>query len=120
MDMYARDILREVAFATRMLSKYTPEAAETFNKFMEATLETGTLPLKIKELILVGIGVAIRCEPCVILHIRKALEAGASPQEIAEAIALAALMGGGPVVASSAKAFRALEELTERRKRFSH
>lgn len=114
--MYVREVLREVAFASRMLDKYIPEAAETFNRFVEATLETGTLPSKVKELILIGIGVAIRCEPCAIFHIRKALEAGATAQEIAEAIALAVLMGGAPVVASSAKAFRALEELVGCRK----
>ena len=37
--MYAREVLREIAFATRMLGKYTPEIAETFSKFMEAALE---------------------------------------------------------------------------------
>lgn len=118
--MYTREVLREIAFATRMLGKYTPEIAETFSKFMEAALESGTLPLKVKELILVGISVAIRCEPCIVLHVRKALEAGATPQEIAEAIALTALMGGGPVVTYSAKAFRALEELAELKKKFEH
>ncbi len=114
MTSYTNAVLSEVAYAFRKLSQYTPDAAIAFQKLLEATLEKGALPLKVKELVLVGIGIALRCEPCVVHHVKKALEAGATPQEIAEVIALAVLMGGGPVAASSAKAFKALEELIKR------
>jgi len=114
MPSYTTSILGEIAFAFRKMSEYTPDAAQAFQKFLEATLEKGTLPLKVKELVLVGIGIALRCEPCTVLHVKKALEAGATPQEIAEVIALAVLMGGGPVATTSAKAFKALEELARK------
>ncbi len=111
---YVREILREVSYAFKSLDKHTPEVAEAFKSLLEATLTEGKLTLREKELVLVGISVALRCEPCTVMHIKKALEAGAKPEEIAEVIALTVLMGGGPVVTSSAKAFKALEELTKK------
>ncbi len=116
MAKYSTELLREVSYAFQKFKEFTPEVAEKFQGFLEATLKTGRLTLREKELVLVGIAVAIRCEPCIALHIKKALDAGVKPEEIAEVISLAVLMGGGPVATSSAKAFKILEELTEKKK----
>ncbi len=114
MTSYTTEVLRDVAYALRKFQEFRPEAAEKFQAFLEASLKTGVLDLKTKELIVVGIAVALRCEPCIVLHIKKALEAGVKPEEIADAISLAVLMGGGPVATTSAKAFKALEELVKK------
>ncbi|HDM24253.1 carboxymuconolactone decarboxylase family protein [archaeon] len=111
---YVREILREVSYAFRSLNRHTPEVAKAFKDLLEAALTKGKLTLREKELVLVGVSVALRCEPCTVLHIKKALEAGADPEEIAEAIAVTVLMGGGPVITTSAKAFKALEELSRK------
>ena len=60
---------------------------------------TGTVPVKIKELISVGIAAYSRCEYCIVYHVYKALEAGANRQEIMEASMVAVAMGGGPSMA---------------------
>ncbi len=114
MASYTTEVLRDVAYAFRKYKEYKPEAGEKFQEFLDASLKTGVLDLKTKELIVVGIAVALRCEPCIVLHIKKALEAGAKPEEIADAIGLAILMGGGPVATTSGKAFKALEELAKK------
>lgn len=111
MTSYTTGVLRDIAYALRKYREFRPEAAEKFQELLDASLKTGVLDLKTKELVVVGIAVALRCEPCIVLHIKKALEAGAKPEEIADAISLAILMGGGPVATSSSKAFKALEEL---------
>ena len=59
----------------------------------------GALDPKTKELILVGISVAIRCEYCLWNHVPMAAKLGASPQEILEATGAAILMPGGPGLA---------------------
>ncbi len=42
---------------------------------------------------------ATHCEPCILVHMEKALAAGASRAEILEACAVAIAMGGGPTMA---------------------
>ncbi|MBI5575280.1 MAG: carboxymuconolactone decarboxylase family protein [Deltaproteobacteria bacterium] len=41
---------------------------------------------KIKELVAVGASITANCQPCLQYHSAKALEFGADPQEVAEAI----------------------------------
>lgn len=53
---------------------------------------------KAKELMALSIAVCVRCDGCIAYHVHDALEAGASRDEIAEAIGVAVLMGGGPSV----------------------
>ncbi len=117
MPSYTNEVLREIAYAFRKYREYRPEAGEKFQEFLEASLKSSVLDSKTKELILVGIAVALRCEPCIVLHIKKALEVGAKPEEIADSISLAILMGGGPVATSSGKAFKALEELVKKKEK---
>jgi len=59
------------------------------------------LDVKIKELISVAIGVFSRCEYCIAFHVYKALEEGATRDEIMEAAMVAVAFGGGPTMAYS-------------------
>lgn len=56
----------------------------------------GALPRKIKELIMVGITCALNRPRGVKLHSERALVLGASPQEVLEAMEVAAIPGGLP------------------------
>jgi 4-carboxymuconolactone decarboxylase len=56
----------------------------------------GALPRKTKELIMVGITCALNRPRGVRLHIERALNLGASPKEVLEAVEVAAIPGGMP------------------------
>ncbi|MEJ5186439.1 MAG: carboxymuconolactone decarboxylase family protein, partial [Candidatus Geothermincolales bacterium] len=75
---------------------------KAFRDLHDAVLAEGALDTKTKRLILVGISVALRCEPCIRVHVRGALEAGASRREILEAASCGVLMAGGPGAAYAA------------------
>jgi AhpD family alkylhydroperoxidase len=66
--------------------------------------------MKIKELIALGIGIAVRCDGCIAYHVHDALRAGATHQEIVETIGVAVLMGGGPAAMYGSEALEALEQ----------
>lgn len=68
----------------------------TFAKHVYA--EGGALDLKTKELIAVACASVGRCPHCTDGHLAKAEEAGAGPEEIAEALAVAWGQGGGTQV----------------------
>ncbi len=81
------------------LREELPELMESFAGMHDAVLREGALSVKTKRLIMLGASVAIRCEPCIRVHARGALEAGASRAEILEAASAGIVMGGGPSAA---------------------
>ena len=76
-----------------------------------ATYQNGALPCKIKELIAVGISVAIDCESCMQWHIEQAARAGAEHREVLEAVEVGMEMGGGPATVSARFALEVMAEV---------
>ena len=71
-----------------LLEEKQPKVVEAFRKLMEASLTKGVLPLKVKELIAMSVGLAINCPDCVQGHTERAIKAGATPEEIAETLSV--------------------------------
>lgn len=75
------------------------EVMKHLDGLFQSSLADGALSLKEKELIVIGIALATHCEPCILVHLEKALAAGATRAEIFEACGVAIAMGGGPSMA---------------------
>ena len=81
-----------------------------FGQLHKQVFPDGALTTKTKELITLAICITSLCEGCIAVHVRSALRAGATRQEIAEAIGVAIYMGGGPAVVFGCMALEALEQ----------
>ena len=92
------------------LSKENPGIAEGFATLHKTAGKDGALTAKTKELIALGIAIAIRCEGCIACHVMDAVKFGATQEDIVETIGVAILMGGGPSVVYGEKAYEAMEE----------
>jgi len=92
------------------LSKQQPETLRHFKAFMGSTLKEGVLDTKTKELVAVGTSITARCKYCIAIHVEKALNAGASREEILEVATVAILMGGGPAMTYVVEVKKALDE----------
>jgi len=90
-----------------LLERREPKVAEAFGKLFQASFVEGVLPLKIKELIAMCMGLDVNCPECSKGHAEDALKAGATEDEVAEALAVALLFVGGPIFRRS----RPIEEL---------
>ena len=88
-----------------------PEATGGFMQMFGKIMKDGALPLKEKELIALGIAVAIQCGPCIKLHVQKCLAAGANKEEILEAASVSLMMGGGPAFTHIPEVIDAIEAL---------
>lgn len=76
-----------------------PGPQQKFKEFAQKVYaEGGALDLKTKELIAVACSSVGRCPHCTNGHLAKAKEAGASEEEIAEALSVAWSQGGGTQV----------------------
>lgn len=87
-----------------------PATMQAFGGLHHAATADGAVDPKTKELIALGIAIAVRCDGCIAFHVNDALKAGATRQEIVETIGVAILMGGGPAVMYGSEALEALNQ----------
>jgi AhpD family alkylhydroperoxidase len=86
-----------------------PEIEAAFRQFSQATFRDGALPGKTKQLIAVAVAHVTQCPYCIKGHTRAALRDGATPEELMEAIWVAAEMRAGAAYAHSALALETIE-----------
>lgn len=108
----AVQLANEVSAGVRLLREALPEAMKAFGALAQSATATAALDTKTKELMALAIAIAIQCDGCVAIHTKLAHKHGASRQEIAETIALAVYMGGGPASVYGAAAMRAYDQFS--------
>ena len=82
----------------KRLGELAPEAFHSFVAFDEAAFKGSAIPLKYKELMAVAVALTTQCPYCIEIHAKKARQAGATEQELAETtLVAAALRAGGAV-----------------------
>lgn len=96
--------------AHEKLTSLKSKVYEAFLEMQKAAFADGALPKKAKELIAVGTSVVIDCESCMQWHIEQAAKAGASKEEVFEAVEVAMEMGGGPATVSARFALEVMED----------
>jgi AhpD family alkylhydroperoxidase len=96
-----REMLNDFMGGLEIVGQTNGEHVGAFMNLLGTTYKPGALDTKTKELISVGIGAYNRCEYCIVFHVYKALEAGATPEEIMEAAMVSVAFGGGPSMAYS-------------------
>ena len=94
----------------RILRGGAPDVMRHFLGLRKLRLAPKALDPKTKELIALGIGIAIRCDDCIAFHIKAAVERGATREEISETLGMAICMGAGPSVMYASHAFAALQQ----------
>jgi AhpD family alkylhydroperoxidase len=103
------DMTRRRKTAHAKLRGLESRVYEAFLQMEEAAFSDGALPRKSKELIAVGISVVKDCDSCMQWHIEQAAAAGASMQEVLEAVEVGIEMGGGPATVSARFALEVME-----------
>ena len=103
-------LYKELEATFAQLAKQLPGPVGGFARLHKEAIAAGQLGAKFKELIALGIAVALRCEDCVAYHVHDALKVGATRAEIVETLGVAMMMGGGPAAMYACEAFQALEQ----------
>lgn len=93
-----------------------PDIHEAFTSFGQRVFADGALPVKIKQLIAVATAHVTQCPYCIRGHTKAALRHGATPEEIMEAIWVAAEMRTGAAYAHSVLALDTIDEMKSRQR----
>jgi AhpD family alkylhydroperoxidase len=91
-------------------TQLAPEISTAFKAFGAAVFADGALPGKTKQLIAVAAAHVTQCPYCIRGHTEAALKAGASGQELMEAIWVAAEMRAGAAYAHSILALETMNQ----------
>lgn len=108
------DTLNKIEKNNEIFANYAKSAQNflnAFNELSEAATKSNPLDAKTSELIFVAIAIARQCEGCMLAHVPKALEAGATREEIIAVINISVLMGGGPASSYGAKALKIYDDV---------
>ena len=93
---------------TEQRNRLAPWPAGAFQVFSQRVFADGALSVSAKQLIAVAVAHVTQCPYCIRSHTRAALQQGATPQEIMEAIWVAVEMRAGAAYAHSALALDAI------------
>jgi AhpD family alkylhydroperoxidase len=92
------------------LREHIPEVYRGFAELSSSSLKDGVISAALKEVIALALGVAAGCDGCIAAHARAAAKKGASPQQVAEVLGVAIMMGGGPATVYAPRAWEAYQE----------
>ncbi len=87
-----------------------PEAVKGFQALSRGASTTRHLDAKTRELIALAVAVTTRCGGCLDAHARKARAAGATKEEVAEALGVAIALNAGAAFTYSLHALDALDQ----------
>lgn len=80
------------------LGAKAPAAWKGFLAFDQAALADGVIPKKYKELMALAVALTTQCPYCLAIHKEAAAKAGATEEEMAEAVFVAAALRAGAAV----------------------
>lgn len=107
-----KEIAHDVITGVGMLRESAPDTMKAFAALSTAATASHALDTKTKELMALAIGIAVHCDGCVAYHTKMAHQHGATREEIAETVALAVYMGGGPAAVYAGDVLRAYDQFS--------
>jgi AhpD family alkylhydroperoxidase len=94
------------------LREAAPDMVSAFFAFDKAVFSktSGNLDLTTRELIAVGVAVTTQCAYCIADHAKRAVTAGASKSDVAEAIMIATALRAGGGITHGWKAMKSISD----------
>src|SRR5258707_15324688 len=100
---------KEIGGRLGELSKMSPDTFKGYLTLSAANSKTTKLGEKTRQLISLAVAVTTRCDGCIVFHTDAALKAGATKEEISEALGVAVSMNAGAALIYSARVLDAVE-----------
>jgi len=95
--------LKEIGAGIGEISTLSPDVVQGYKTLGAASEKTALLGAKVNELIALAVAVTVRCDGCIAVHTRAAIKAGATREEIIEALGTAAAVNAGAALVYSTR-----------------
>jgi AhpD family alkylhydroperoxidase len=89
------DYQKQIGALLAEFMRLTPDSVRGYQALSSANAKTTLLGEKVRQLISLAVAVTTRCDGCITIHTDAALKAGASKEEIVEALGVAMAMNAG-------------------------
>lgn len=102
------------AYRKEMNGRILNSGFRDFNKFFALDNKAyidGALPAKTKELMGLVASMVLRCNDCILYHVDRAIEEGATEQELYESFNIALIVGGSIVIPHLRYAVEKMDEI---------
>ncbi|MHC1712378.1 MAG: carboxymuconolactone decarboxylase family protein [Solidesulfovibrio sp.] len=113
MTMDWQELLKDAMKNFGELAKGNPKIMDGIKTFDEAGAAHGALDPKTRELIALAVAATTRCDTCIAVHAKGAVTAGATRQELLEALAVAIGLNAGAAFVYSSHALNAFDSLSK-------
>ena len=100
---------KEIGAKVGELGKLSPDTLQGYLTLSGANAKATKLGEKTRQLISLACAVTTRCDGCIVFHTDAALKAGATREEISEALGVAVSMNAGAALIYSARVLDAVE-----------
>jgi AhpD family alkylhydroperoxidase len=94
------------------LAQTGPDIVKGYRLLGRASTATGQLGAKVNELIALAVAVTLRCDGCIAVHTVAAIRAGATREEIAEALGTAIAVNAGSALVYTTRVLDAFAATT--------
>lgn len=108
------DYLKDLQHTQRVLKELAmeiPDEMACFTNIHKVNATTGHLASKTRELISLSLAIAADSVGCMAIHIKNAMDEGATRREIIETIGVTIMAEGSAAVMSGCRAFEALKSM---------
>jgi AhpD family alkylhydroperoxidase len=103
----------QVNAAVKEISAANPDVVRAYAGLNQANAKSTHLDAKTRELIAVAVAVTLRCDGCINAHTDAAIKAGATKEEIIDALGVAIMVNAGAAMVYSARTIDAYDAKKE-------
>jgi AhpD family alkylhydroperoxidase len=106
----------QINAAIREISTANPDVVRAYAGLSAANAKSKHIDAKTRELISLAVAVTLRCDGCINAHTDAAIKAGASKEEIVDALGVAIMVNAGAAIVYSARTIDAYDTKTTEKK----
>jgi AhpD family alkylhydroperoxidase len=99
----------QINAAVKEIRAANPEIVKAYAGLYHANSSSTHLDAKMRELIALAVAVTLRCDGCINAHTDGAIKAGASKEEIVDALGVAIMVNAGAAMVYSARTVDAFD-----------
>lgn len=92
-------------------AKVAPDVMRALSAIDVGVSKMGHLDAKTHEMIALAVAVTTRCDGCIAVHAKKAIDLGVTREEIAEALSVAISLNAGAALTYTARVLEAIDTL---------